>query len=157
MKKITAKPINHQSWILSEWGNRVGVITNSSNIWTLLEATVIKQYQSLDSLQKEKNWLIVFEQKELKEEPIEEINNIPVKHSSPKNIQLEPVASYTKKESSSVRFAAGYWGIRFANGWTPVFCPKIETVNSNETVGPFTSKVEMNTIIAQKNKQKDSL
>ena len=56
-----------------------------------------------------------------------------------------------------MRIAAGYWGLKFANGWTPVFCPKVETTTTYESIGPFTTKVEMNTIIAQKNKQKEKL
>ena len=157
MKKITAKPINHQSWILSEWSTRVGVLTNAENSWTILEATVLKKYSLLSEIEKERGWQIVFEQKELKEEPVDKINNLPIKHGNPQNIELDPIVIYSKKETSSVRIAAGYWGLKFANGWTPVFCPKVETTTTYESIGPFTTKVEMNTIIAQKNKQKEKL
>ena len=155
MKKITAKPINHQSWILTEWGNRIGVLTNTDNTCALLEASGLRQFPSIKELEKEYDWQIVFEQKEIKEEPVDKIGNIPVKHTSPQNIELDPITSYTKKEGG-VRIAAGFWGLKFANGWTPVFCPKLETVNQYESIGPFTSKVEMNTIIAQKNKKEKS-
>jgi hypothetical protein len=153
MKKITAKPINNQSWILNEWGNRIGVLTCSDNEWTVLETTELKKYKSLENIQTEKNWKIVFEEKELKEEAVDKIQQMPIKHTSPQNIEFDPVISYTKTPTSNIRFAAGYWGIKFANGFTPVFCPKIETTKTAESVGPFTSKIEMNTIIAQKNQK----
>lgn len=154
MKKITAKPINNKSWILSEWGNRIGVLTaTSENKWTVLETTNLKNYESIEKIQTDKNWKIVFEEKELKEEAVDKIQNMPVKHASPQNIEFDPIISYSKTATSNIRFAAGYWGIKFANGFTPVFCPKVETTKTTESIGPFTSKIEMNTIIAQKNQK----
>ena len=156
MKKITAKPISSQNWILTEWGTRIGVLTKTNDIWSIIEAGSLSEYKTIDDLCKDKKWSLIFEEKDIKEistSKIDKVGKFPIKHDDPQNIELTPIPSYTKTKISSIRFAAGYWGIKFSNGWSPSFCPKLETVTSNESVGPFTSKVEMNTVIAQKNKK----
>jgi hypothetical protein len=51
-----------------------------------------------------------------------------------------------------VRFAAGYWGLKFL-AWQGSFCPKLQTLDEYEHVGPFQTKLEMNTILAKKNNE----
>jgi hypothetical protein len=62
------------------------------------------------------------------------------------------VISYSKQATSSVRFAAGYWGLKFL-AWQGSFCPKLQTLDEYEHVGPFQTKLEMNTILAKKNNE----
>ena len=150
MKKIQARAINDRSWIVTEWGNRVGVLSCSQDRWTFLEKGSIQRFDSLASLQSHLDWQLEFEQTEDREEPVDRIQHLPTRHPNPQNIQLEPYISYTRTTNSSLRFAAGYWGIRFAHGWVPGFCPKLETITSYEHLGPFSTKLEMNTVIRQK-------
>ena len=153
MTKIQAKPINNQSWILSEWGNRVGVLTNNSQQWTLLCTSSTNLFSNVQEIEQAMNWKIEFEVKEEKEESQSHIQNWPIKHTDPQNINLTPYATYTKLASSSVRFAAGYWGLKFSHGWTAAFCPKVDTINSYDYIGPFTTKLELNTMISQQNQK----
>jgi hypothetical protein len=151
MKKITAKPINTNSWILQEWGNRVGVLSLTEK-WNVLDKTGQHSYSSLEELQSLNEWRIDFETGDESSEPaVDKIGIFPIKHTLPQSIEMEPIVSYTKTTKSLIRFAAGYWGIRFDHGWTAVFCPKVETVLNNETAGPFTSKIETSSVVKQQN------
>jgi hypothetical protein len=157
IKKITAKPVNYSSWMLLEWGNRIGILSQSSQdkSWTCLDGSGTTKANSLEELQEVKNWKIEFEQQDSsssQDEPaVDKVGNMPVKHNNPQSIEMEPIISYTKTTKSQVRFAAGYWGLKFDHGWTAAFCPKLDTLISNEFVGPFTTKIEMTTVVRQKN------
>ena len=153
MKKITAKAINTNSWILQEWGTRAGILSHTDK-WNVLDKSGYHQYPSLEELQTNMGWQIEFDQRDDSSEPaVDKIGNMPIKHPLPQSIQLDPIASYTKTTKSSVRFAAGYWALKFDHGWTAVFCPKVETLTNNETMGPFSTKMETSTIVRQKNNQ----
>lgn len=112
-----------------------------------------QEYPNLEDLQKQQAWTITFVSKPQEaEKTVCEIDHLPIKHSDPQNIQREHVISYTKQSTSSVRFAAGYWGLKF-NAWQGSFCPKLQTLDEYEHVGPFQTKLEMNTILAKKNNE----
>lgn len=56
--------------------------------------------------------------------------------------EQKKVGIYTKSESSSIQFCSGYFIIKFENGWTQWFCPKLETLNKREWIGPFKTELE---------------
>ena len=51
--------------------------------------------------------------------------------------------TYTKSETSSVRYAAGYYGVKYPAGWRLFYGGKLETLDTYEFVGPFKSKSAM--------------
>jgi hypothetical protein len=153
MKKISAKPISAQSWMLTEWGNRVGVLSAQDGSYTLLSSQKTETFSSQEALEKSLGWHITFEQLEAKEEPLDKIGVWPIKHTNPQNVQDSPFVTYSKTAHSKSRFAAGYWGIHYSHGWSPSFCPKMETVENAPTVGPFSSKLELNTVLNKKQKE----
>lgn len=152
-KKLQARPINDQSWILTEWGNRRGMLSTDGVSFVLLMQGGVAQFHTLEQVENHLGGEIVFDKQE------EKINNVsslmvahlPVKHDAVFNIEMTSVISYTKQARSEVRFAAGYWGFLFSNGWTGSFCPKLATLAEYDHVGPFASKLEMNTILSQRN------
>jgi len=50
---------------------------------------------------------------------------------------------FTKSEKSKSLYCAGYYIIRFEKGWVKSFCPKLITVERNETRGPFKTKFDL--------------
>lgn len=48
-----------------------------------------------------------------------------------------------KKIGSDILFYAGYYGLKYEGGWAPSFCPKVDTCNAYENIGPFRNKIEM--------------
>lgn len=154
MKKIQAQPLTDQSWILTEWGNRVGLLSQSAGNYRLITRENVEAFISLEDLSKTKNWAIEFVKTEEAEEAGDQmISHLPIKHKQAFDTEMEPTISYTKQEGSSVRFAAGYWGLRFSHAWTAAFCPKMATLSEYDHVGPFSTKLELNTVLAQKNKE----
>ena len=150
MTKLVARPINDQSWILFEWGNRVGVLSSDSHSWTVVDRNKISKFSSIEELQQNLNWQIEFEQAEDKDNPTDKIDNLPIKHTSPQKIEREPYISYTRSEKSNLRFAAGFWGVKFPHGWVPTLSPKVDTLNSYDKVGPFATSLAMKAAIKQR-------
>lgn len=68
-------------------------------------------------------------------------NGYPVKHPGFTPVESE-LPLYTKEGGKTV-FAAGYWGLKFNQGWTQAFCPKHATLGDYKHVGPFKNRLEM--------------
>ena len=154
MKKIEAHPLTPTSWILTSWGNRIGVLSSVDGVWNVLGAGINQQAATLDILQEALNWKVEFQERsELEDKPEAKIGNLPVKHPDPQNIQHEPRVTYTKTANSNVKFGAGYYAITFVNGWSGSFCPKAATLDEYPHVGPFASKLELNTVLTNKNRE----
>ena len=154
-KKIQATNLSDQSWLLTEWGNRLGLLSNTGDGFKLIVKGYATLYSSIEQLCEKEKWTIEWV-KTAEPEQQEEIflSHLPIKHSEANDVEMGPPVSYSKQAGSSVRFAAGYWGLRFSHAWTAAFCPKTSTLSEYEHVGPFSTKLELNTILAQKNKQK---
>ena len=58
---------------------------------------------------------------------------------------------YTKTANSQSFFCAGYYCIKFENGWVPAYCPKLITLSRNEYKGPLKTKLEMTEILRKLN------
>lgn len=155
MSKYVLKPLTELTWILMSDGNRLGLVSQTSNGINIIGNIEPKQYKDIAELQKK------FDNKLLIEKPIEvehepetvEVNGFPIKHKEFYNVLTETVSSYTRTETSSTRYAAGYYGLRFPNGWTSSFCPKLTTLSEYEYIGPFTTRLEMQHQISSKNKE----
>lgn len=146
MKKL--KKITDQSYILSEFGVTESLITvNEDNSITYMGKDIIS-FNSWDDFENAIKFEI--DNDDIPETENEEIIlfNLPIKHKKSFNVDRDPI-SYTKSEHSNVRYAAGYWGLKFDNGMTPAFCPKLSTVLMTEgSIGPFSTKLEMNNAIS---------
>ena len=154
MNKLTAKPIRERSWILNDAHDRLGVLSDTSTGWVLISNKGVAQYDSLDQLQTTLDATVVFEQaQETLEVAVDNIDNWPIKHSNPQNIERDSTVSYTKSASSRTRFAAGYWALRFRDNWSGSLSPKLDTLTTYEHLGPFDSKLEMMTVITQRNRE----
>lgn len=109
----------------------------------------------MEQLCKELGWNLKFQANaEVEEKPQDKIGKLPVKHVNPQNVEASPRVTYTKTLTSKSRHAAGYWAISFVNGWSGSFCPKNATLDEYQHLGPFTTKLEMNTILNKQNKGK---
>ena len=55
---------------------------------------------------------------------------------------------FTKSTQSKSLYCAGYYVIKFNKGWVKSFCPKAITIERYPYKGPFKSKLEMKTVLA---------
>ena len=98
------------------------------------------------------------EVEQTEEESIDEIGNIdgyPVKHLGAVEVKHESLPAYRRSTTSNTLYSAGYYGVKFPNGWVTSYCPKMSTLNENEFLGPFKTKLEMQNSISQKKKAID--
>lgn len=154
MTKYHLKPLTETTWILTADGSRLGLVSQTKDCIAIVGNIEPKKYADMSALQKRFNNSIIIEnfaEAEI-DEPASNINGFPVKHSYVFNVLEDPVPNYTRTESSTARYAAGYYGLKFPNGWTQSFCPKLTTLTEYEYVGPFTTKLEMQHQITAKNR-----
>jgi hypothetical protein len=152
MRKIQAYPATPESWILQEWGNRLGVLTCEHDSWHLISTELMCTNVSLEHIQQQLKAELEFHALESEEDSesdqvVENIQGLPVKHMTVVNVLDQPRVSYTRTVKGVTRYAAGYWAIHFNTGWSGSLCPKCATLDQYEHKGPFTSKLEMNTIV----------
>jgi hypothetical protein len=148
------KPMASNSWILMVDGDRKGLVVSASEEITVLGKPFDGKYKNLADLESKIGSKITIDQPTdpPPEKEAGEVNGYPIKHSTWHNVMIDPVPSYTRTANSDLRYAAGYYGLRFQNGWTQSFCPKFTTLAEYEYIGPFTTKLEMQHQISAKNK-----
>jgi len=80
----------------------------------------------------------------------------PISDIKPFKIQeCDNLPCFTKSATSTVYFAAGYYGINFTNGgWMESHCPKLSTLHKYEFIGPFKTQTDMQ-IAIQRRKRND--
>jgi hypothetical protein len=147
------KPITETSWILTKDGEKTAVITQTEKGVSVLGSVPKKKHETLNDLIQYLGNDVTIEaptQQEIEKEAAE-INGFPIKHDVCYDVQNEPIANYTRTKNSSIKYAAGYFALKFKHGWTASFCPKLSTLAEYEYLGPFKSKLEMQNSISQKN------
>ena len=86
-----------------------------------------------------------------------DIDGYPSKHVvyNTETIELKDkqIPTYTKSATSKVRYAAGYYGVRFPSDWRWFYGGKLETLNTCDFIGPFKTKSEMQTETLLANKR----
>ena len=144
--KLLAKPVlKNKFWIVEEDGEKVATIQSCIDGVVYVRNNSREKFNSIKLLSSKYN--IVFDKvKKEKTEPVEsELDGYPTSHK-PYNVLFNPslkIHVYTKNKKSKSYFCAGYYLLKFANGWVKSFCPKLITISRNEFLGPFKDKVEM--------------
>jgi len=151
------KPLTEISWIVSHGGNRLGMAyKKQDDTYQLLGFKGLSKntFGSIEDLEQNLNGEIVFEEMindSLLTDEVGDIEGYPIKHDACFDIISGAQPSYRKKESSGIRFAAGYYALLFNTGWVGSLCPKVVTLQQNQHLGPFKNKLEMNHAIKCEN------
>jgi len=155
VKKYSLKPIGDTSWLLIADGDRLGLVNDHDGMITVIGKITPKSFANIAELELHLGGqLVVEEHTGLTKELVSgEISGFPIKHKSYANVSLEPFPSYTKTEKTKELYAAGYWALKFQQGWTHAFCPRLATLAEYDHIGPYTTKLEMLHQISQKNKE----
>lgn len=81
------------------------------------------------------------------------VEGFPVDFDEVFNIKTEDgISSFTKNETSKIRYAAGYFGIMFSDQYVPAYCPKTTTLAKYQTIGPFTEVITLRSELLLANK-----
>ena len=151
--KFSLKPLNDKTWILLEDGERQSLVSQLADGSVMLFGKINHVYSSMHEF-KQNFQKITIEEPHTPETEKEQgnVEGFPVKHATWYNTLKDPLPSYTRTENSQIRYAAGYYALKFPNGWSASFCPKLTTLSEHEYAGPFTTKIEMQLQISSKNK-----
>lgn len=149
MNELIARPIvKNKFWIVEDHGNKIATIQAiEEGGFVYVHEEQRQRYPTIKLLTKEHN--IQFDNTVVKKEklPVQEhnVHGYPV-GAKPWNVLYDvkhhfPV--YTKTSKSKSYYCAGYYIIKFNNGWVKSYCPKFITLNRYEFKGPFKTKTEM--------------
>lgn len=156
IKKLQGVSVQDQTWIVSDHGVRLGMLSvQPDQTWLWLAKGAHLKFEHISELEKLLGGKIIWEKAQKTDAKSTQtlVHNLPIKHDQALDVQTQPWISYRKNAQSDLRFAAGYWILKFSTGWSGSLSPKCTTLQEYEHQGPFQTKLEMNTILAQRNQE----
>ena len=151
---LTAKPvIQNKFWIIEMGGEKVATLQAGPDGLVLCNKASRETFATIKNLTDK--YKIVFDRGELakakdKAKVTLKLKDITV-HNFPCNLTpfnivydvKRKLPLFTKSEKSKSFYCAGFYVIKFENGWVRSFCPKSITLERYPFKGPFMTKVEM--------------
>jgi hypothetical protein len=142
--------IKDKFWILEENAKRVGMMN-------LKDDNYIINLKKADIVAHDKGELktlgIEFILRDFTQGGHLEVMGFPTDQEEVFNVQeLKGYPCFTKKAQSKSIHAAGWYGLRFKNGWVAVLCPRLSTLDNNTNLGPYKTKMDLKVVLQQ---QKD--
>lgn len=143
---LLAKPVvKNKCWIVEQDGNKVASILISPAGVTLIHKGRRERFPSFKKLSDRYNIIVDRSkpQKIVKEQGL--VYDHPCDYRA-YNILWDvqkKLPIFTKSSKSKSFFCAGYYIVKFNNGWVKSYCPKLITLNRYPYQGPFKSKEEM--------------
>ncbi len=149
---MRAKEITPNSWILYNKNDvKLGLLISNKNEFSLFLKNKITRYTS-EELQ-ETFGKIKWEERIIVESKIITIAKLPVDSDEIFDVIEDDIPSYKKSKTGKARYVPGYWGIKFSSGYVTSFCPKLVTIEQNDSIGPFKTKFEMDGEIVLANRR----
>lgn len=153
---ITLRVLTDNSWLAWQGDTRQALVVQTADKLLWVTAQGAREFQDQNHLEQAMNIeLEVLEPQQEQVQDLEQqiVQGFPVKHWPVFNVSTTTPITYTKTATSKTAYAAGYWAFLFAAGWTGSWCPKLQTLQDYQHIGPFTSKLEMQTAINAKNRE----
>ena len=140
--------IKDKFWILEENAKRVGMMNFKDDNYVITLRR--KDYVAHDNKEL-KNLGIEFVKRDLTHGGHLEVMGYPTDQEDVYNIQkIDGYPCFTKKANTKSVHAAGWYGVKFKNGWVQSFCPRLTTVQSYESVGPYKNQTDLKLVLQQK-------
>jgi len=148
-------------WILEEKGQKVGTIHNGDNVFTLTFKGGLRRYTDIKELEQELEVSLGTSAIEAAAAMSKDnVDGFPTEWNVVYNKLNKDVHAtlpiFTKSEKSTSYHSAGYYGVKFPNGWTHSFCPRLNTLTSYEYIGPYKTEMEMTVAIQRKKNERSS-
>ena len=140
--------LTSNSWLIRATSGTSGLLFKTDAGYLFMSPTSRVEFETYEAVEKKFGKLSIEQRQD--ENEVSHINGYPVKHEHIV-IKSEKPPLYTT--GGKVVMAAGYWGLKFPNGWTIAFCPKESTTTQYESVGPFRNKLELSNQISMMNTQ----
>jgi hypothetical protein len=140
--------LTSNSWLIRATSGTSGLLFKTDEGYLFMSPSSRMEFEDLDAVKKKFGKLEIEQRQD--EDEVSQINGFPVKHDHIV-VQSEKPPLYTT--GGRLVFAAGYWGLKYPNGWTIAYCPKQKTTQDYESVGPFRNKLELSNHISMLNTQ----
>lgn len=143
---LQAKPIvPNKFWIVEKNGQKVGTLRRDKDFVLTVENKNARFPDEATLLARAK--ISFGNLVEVVEEPKRQhdVHGYPCK-SEPHNDIFDvkrKLPLYTKTPKSQSFYCAGYYIIKFDQGWVKSYCPKLITLGRNEYKGPYKDRLEM--------------
>ena len=142
--------IKDKFWILEENAKRVGMMNFKDNNYTInlkRKDFIVQDEHEL------KDMGIEFVVRDLTHGGHLEVMGYPTDQEEVFNVkEIDGFPTFTKKALSKSTHVAGWYGLKFKNGWCTSLCPRLTTVKTNVYIGPYKSKMDLKVVLGQ---QKD--
>ncbi len=142
--------IKDKFWILEENAKRVGMMNFKDDNYVINLNR--KDYVAHDNNEL-KTLGIEFVKRDFTHGGHLEVMGYPTDQEEVFNVkEIDGFPTFTKKAASKSTHVAGWYGIKFKNGWVCTLCPRLTTVKTNTYVGPYRTKMDLKVVLGQ---QKD--
>jgi hypothetical protein len=145
MTLLAKSIVKNKCWIVELDGHQVGTIMTNPRGVVYSHDQTREQFASLKLLSDKYNIVL---DKAPPKRIITEANSVhgfPCEHK-PNNVLWDVkhrLPIYTKGTKSKSFFCAGYYIVKFNNGWVKSYCPKLITLNRYPYAGPYDTAEEM--------------
>ncbi len=145
---ILAKSIiKDKFWILEENAKRVGMMNFKDDNYTINLKR--KDFVAHDATEL-KQLGIEFVVRDLTQGGNIEVMGYPTDQEEVFNIkEIDGYPTFTKKSQSKSAHVAGWYGLKFKNGWVCSLCPRVTTIKTNTFVGPYKTKMDLKVVLSQ--------
>jgi hypothetical protein len=140
--------LTHNSWMIRGNSGTSGLLFKIDEGYLFMSPSIRLEFTDYEAVEKKFGKLAIEQRQD--EDEVSQIAGYPVKHDHIV-IQSEKPPLYTT--GGKIIFAAGYWGLKFPNGWTIAYCPKESTTKQYDSVGPFRNRMELSNHISMLNTQ----
>lgn len=130
--------LTSNSWLIRSTSGTSGVLFNTDEGYLFMSPTSRLEFEDLDAVKKKFGKLDIEQRQD--EDEVSQIHGYPVKHD---HIVITSESPPLYTTGGRMVMAAGYWGLKFPNGWKVAFCPKQSTTQEYTSVGPFRNKMEL--------------
>jgi hypothetical protein len=145
MSLLAKAVVKNKCWVVEDNGHQVGTILTNPQGFVYQHDQTREQFASLKMLSDKYNIIV---DKAPPKKIITESNNVygyPCDYNAQNILWDVPkrLPVFTKGSKSKSFFCAGYYIVKFNNGWVKSYCPKLITLNRYAYAGPYESVEEM--------------
>jgi hypothetical protein len=145
MSLLAKQVVKNKCWVVEDNGKKVASILATPQGVTLVQGNHRERFSSLKLLSERHNIIVdkTKPQKAIKE--LHAVYGYPCEHNA-QNILWDvqhKLPIFTKGNKSKSFFCAGYYIVKFNNGWVKSYCPKLITLNRYPYQGPYKLQEQM--------------
>lgn len=144
MSLLAKSIVKNKCWVVEDDGNKIGTILANQKGVVYTHDETKEQFSSFKLLSDRYNIVVEKNRSKVKQEVIE-VYGYPCSHNAQNILWDVPkkLPVFTKGRKSKSFFCAGYYIVKFNNGWVKSYCPKLITLNRYPYAGPYKTQQEM--------------